>query len=128
MKILGQRHLTKLKKKNKGNIKLFKAIDKLTEDLLKARWKNKKEVLKARVDADCVHNDGFYFFDINVHRTFILIEYQPAGVKEVDENGDEIDLGVANILWVGTHDDYERVFNNEKVTIEKWLRSQGYIE
>ena len=77
MKILGLKHLTKLKKKNKGNVKLVKAVNELISDFKKSRWKNKEEVLAARVDADCVHNDGFYFFDINIHRTITLIEYSP---------------------------------------------------
>lgn len=120
MKILGKKHFIKLKKKNKGNLKLNKAIDKLISDLENAKWKNKDEVLKARGDADCVHKEGFYFFDLNIHRSLILIEYQPV---EADE-----DEGVANIIWVGSHEDYMRVFKNNKDTIEKWLRAQGLIE
>jgi len=65
-------------------------------------------------DADCIHNDGFYFFNISIHRSLILIE--------LDEEGE------ATILWVGSHDEYERTFKNNKSTIEKWLRKNEYIE
>jgi len=41
---------------------------------------------------------------------------------EFDENGD------VTIVWVGTHQEYETTFKNNKNTIEKWLRSNGYIE
>ena len=77
--------------------------------------KNKLEKLNAlRPDADCVHEDGFYFFDIHVHRTLILIEF--------DENGE------ATVVWVGTHQEYERVFKNNKNTIRRWLRANEYID
>jgi|SRR5690606_1316330 len=124
MKVLGLRHLTKLKKKNKGNSKLVKAIDNLTEDLEKAKWKNRDEVLHAREDADCIHSDGFYFFNINIHRAMILIVH----TADDSENQNEEGSGLANIVWVGSHDDYNRVFKNNKGTINKWLRDQGLIE
>ena len=124
MKLLGIRHFTRLKKKNRGNTKLVKAIDKLIDDLKRAQWSNKDEVLSDRSDADCIHSDGFYFFNINIHKTMILIEYS----LESSNNNSEEDTGVANILWVGSHDDYERVFKNNKSTINKWLRDQGLID
>lgn len=65
-------------------------------------------------DADRVHTDGFYFFDINIHRTLILIEFD--------------DDGEATIIWAGTHQEYESTFKNNKPTIEKWLRNKGYIK
>ncbi len=55
----------------------------------------------------------FIFFNINIHRTLVLIE--------LDENGE------ATIVWVGTHQEYETTFKNNKNTIEKWLRNNGYI-
>jgi hypothetical protein len=61
-----------------------------------------------------VHVDGFYFFDIHIHRTLILVE--------IDEEGE------ATIVWAGTHQEYETTFKNNKSTIEKWLRKNGYIE
>jgi hypothetical protein len=67
-----------------------------------------------RNDADCVHNDGFYFFDIHIHRTLILIE--------LNEDGE------ATIVWAGSHQEYEEIFKNNKLVVEKWLRKKGYIE
>lgn len=111
MEIIGVKHLEKLKRKNSGNSLLANAIDKLLNDLKQSNWKNKLDIIKQRPDADCIYND-FYFFDINVHRTFILIEF------EDDE---------ATIVWCGSHDEYENTFKNNKSTIKKWLKAKGYI-
>lgn len=113
MRLLGKSKILKLKKKNAGNKKLCDAIDILISDLEKFR-PDEQNIYEIRKDADCVHNDGFYFFNINIHRTLILIEF--------DEDGE------ATIVWVGTHKQYETTFKNNKKTIEKWLRSKGYIE
>lgn len=113
MRLLGKSKILKLKKKNIGNKKLCTAIDELISDL-EAFEPDKESINDIRKDADCVHRDGFYFFDINIHRTLVLIE--------LDENGE------ATIVWVGTHQEYETTFKNNKATIEKWLRSNGYIE
>lgn len=112
MRILGKSRLLKLKKKNKGNQKLCTEIDRLIQDLESMNLME-KSISDVRPDADCVHNDGFWFFDINVHRTLILIEF--------DEEGE------ATIVWGGTHQEYESIFRNNKSTIEKWLRNKGYI-
>lgn len=61
-----------------------------------------------------MHSNGFYFFDINIHRILILIE--------LDDDGE------ATIVWAGTHQEYEAIFKNNKLTIEKWLRKRGYIK
>lgn len=127
MRILGIRYIKKLKKKNKGNLKLTKAIDELIGELQNAKWKNKQEVLAEMNNrADCVHNDGFYFFDINIHRTMVLIEYcEP----EINKDGEEtISEGIAEILWVGSHNEYIRIFKNNKNSINVWLKSRGLIE
>lgn len=113
MELLRKNKLIKLKKKNLDNVKLIRAIDKLINDIEKSEWKTKTDILKDRNDADCVHKDGFYFFDINVHRTMILIAF---GDYE------------AIVLWVGTHDEYETTFKNNKKSIETWLRNQGLIK
>jgi len=113
VEITGKKILTKLKAKNGGNQKLGKAIDKLLYDL-EAFDPQQTSLSDVRKDADCVHSDGFYFFDIAVHRAFILVD--------LDEDGE------ATIIWAGSHDEYERTFKNNKSTIEKWLRSKGYIE
>lgn len=63
MRIIGKSKLLKLKKKNIGNIKLCEAIDDLLSDLEKFE-PSEQNIKDVRKDADCVHNDGFYFFDI----------------------------------------------------------------
>ena len=118
MELLRKDRLLKLKRKNLGNVQLTKAIDAIIEDIEKASWKSKQEIKDNRPDADCVHNDGFYFFNISIHRTMILLEFDP----------DEEDENQATVIWVGSHDEYEGTFKNNKGTIEKWLRGQGYIQ
>lgn len=113
MRILGKKTILKLKKKNIGNKKLGSEIDKLITDL-ETFNPSEKSLNDIRSDADCVHSDGFYFFDINVHRTLIVIELD--------------DEGEATIVWAGTHQEYEVTFKNNKLTIEKWLRKNGHIE
>lgn len=113
MRIVGKKTILKVKKKNIGNKKLCDEIDKLITDLENFN-PNENNLDDIRNDADCVHTDGFYFFDINIHRTLILIEF--------DDNGE------ATIVWAGTHQEYEKIFKNNKLTIEKWLRKNGYIE
>lgn len=117
MKLVGLKYLTKLKKKNIGNVKLVKAVDKLIADVKEA--KRGDDLIRKRDDADCIHSDGFYFFDINIHRTMILLEYIE------DEENDNMDI--ANVIWVGSHDEYERTFKNNKKTIHRWLKDNGYI-
>ena len=114
MDIIGIKHLEKLKRKNKGNNLLINAIDVLITDLEINNWRTKTEILLVRPDADCVHSDGFYFFDINIHRTLILIAF-----------GDD---GEATIVWCGSHDEYENTFGNSKNTIRKWLKLKELID
>jgi hypothetical protein len=113
MRILGKKIILKIKKKNIGNNKLCNEIDRLITDLERF-FPGEESLIDIRSDADCVHNDGYYFFDINMHRTLILIELDNAGE--------------ATILWAGTHKEYEAIFKNNKLTIEKWLRKKGHIE
>ncbi len=113
MRIIGKKTILKIKKKNIGNKKLCDEIDKLIIDLERFN-SNENTIDEIRNDADCVHNDGFYFFNINIHRTLILIEF--------DNDGE------ATIVWAGTHQEYESTFKNNKATIEKWLRKNNYIE
>jgi hypothetical protein len=113
MRVVGKKTLFKLKRKNIGNRGLCDAIDKLICDL--ESFDPKKNALKdVRDDADSVHQDGFYFFDIHIHRTMILIEIE--------------DAGEATVIWAGSHQEYERTFKNNKSTIVKWLRANEYIE
>lgn len=112
MRLINKKALEKFKRKNRGNFPLSKAIDKLIEDFEENDWSTPAELNQTRPDADCVHSDGFYFFNINVHRTMVLIEF----------DDDE-----ASIVWVGTHQEYEIAFKNNKSTIRKWLNSNDWI-
>jgi mRNA interferase HigB len=78
-----------------------------------SNWENEEELKSVRPDADCVHSDGFYFFNLTIHRTLILIEFD-----EEDE---------ATVVWTGAHQEYETTFRNNKNTIKKWLRANEYI-
>jgi len=111
MEITGIGKLIKLKRKNKGNIPLVKAIDQLLKDLEEAEWANQSQIIELRPDADLVY-EGFYFFDIHIHRTFICVEFED---------------GEAIIVWCGTHDEYETTFKNNKNTIRKWLKNNEWI-
>ena len=113
MKLLRKDKLLKLKKKNHGNLKLTKAIDKLIEDIESSEWKDKLQVIESRPDADRVHSEDFFFFDINIHRTLTLIGFNEE---------------YAEILWVGNHDEYDSTFKGNKKTIETWLRNHGKIK
>jgi mRNA interferase HigB len=112
MRLINRKILEKLKRKNKGNIALTKAIDKLIKDINDNDWKNQSEIYSTRTDADNVHSDGFYFFKIHIHRTMILVEFQD---------------NEATVVWVGTHQEYETIFKNNRNTIRKWLKSNEWI-
>jgi len=113
MEIIGKVKLEKLRRKNKGNTLLSSAIDVLINELENGEYANQEQLKQVRPDADLVHNDGFYFFNISVHRVMILIEFE--------------DTGEATIIWCGSHDDYQRTFKDNKNTIKKWLSNQGLI-
>ena len=112
MELLRINKLKKLKNKNRGNIQLIKAIDKLISDIENAKWTKQTDIKETRPDADCVHSNGFYFFDLNVHRTMILVVFED---------------NEATVIWTGTHDEYDKTFKGNKKTIEKWLRIQKLI-
>ncbi len=76
LELLQKSILLKLKKKNRGNTKLVKAISQLIDDIEEAEWNDHHELKLDRSDADCVHNDGFYFFDINIHRTMVWVVFE----------------------------------------------------
>lgn len=91
---------------------MTKAIDQLIKDIDENNWKNQTELNQTRKDADKVHSDGFYFFNINIHRTMILIEF--------DDNE-------ATVVWAGSHKEYDTIFKNNRNTIKKWLKSNDWI-
>ena len=112
MRVVGKKLLIKLKRKNIGNSRLSNAIDDLIEILESNNFSSFEELKMIRKDADKVHADGFCFFNLNVHRTMILVEF---------------DIEEATIVWGGTHDEYESTFKNNKDSIERWLKSNGWI-
>lgn len=114
MNITNKWILQKLRKKNIGNVKLRKAIDKLLDDLANMEVTSPNELISKRPDADCVYGGSHYFFNINIHRTMILIEFEP-------ENE-------ATIIWAGSHDEYELTFKNNRNVIKKWLIDNRWIK
>ncbi len=113
MELLRKDKLLKLKKKNLGNKLFIKAIDKLIDDIENAEWRTKFDVISDRPDADRIHGDDFFFFDIHIHRSMIMIVFQD---------------NEAEVLWVGSHDEYDKTFKGNKYTIETWIRNQGKIK
>lgn len=111
--VVNKKLLVKLKRKNRGNSLLLAAVDALIQDLESGSFRNQAELFAIRPDADCVHSDGFYFFDLHVHRTLVLVEF--------DEEGE------ITIVWCGSHDEYETTFKNNKNTIRKWLKDREWI-
>ena len=95
MRLLGRPKLEKLKKKRKGDRKLLDSIGQLIVDLESFGGEDWHSLKQLRPDADRVHNEGFYFFDIVSFRVLTLIEF---------------DEQMAEVIWVGGHDDYERTF------------------
>ena len=55
-----------------GNTLLIQSIDQLVDDLENKDCTNQQQLKNIRPDADLVHNDGFYLFNIQVHRVMIL--------------------------------------------------------
>lgn len=114
MNIINKHILGKLIKKNRGNSKLLKAVNLLIKEIESSNWQTPQEIIDNRPDADCVYGGQFYFFNINIHRTLILIEFE--------ENGE------ATIVWAGNHDEYELTFKNNRNVIKKWLRDNNWIK
>jgi mRNA interferase HigB len=113
LKIINKHILGKLIRKNRGNSKLEKDVQQLISDIEDNNWKNPLDLTENRPDTDCVYGGEFYFFNINIHRTLIMIEFE--------ENGE------ATIVWAGSHDDYELTFKNNRNVIKKWLRDNNWI-
>ena len=114
MNIVNKNILIKLLRKNRGNAKLIRSVNQLIQDIEENSWLNPHDIIKLRPDADCVYGGEFYFFDNNIHRTLILIEFET--------NGE------ATIVWAGNHDEYELIFKNNKNVIKKWLRDNNWIK
>lgn len=114
MEIINKHILVKLIRKNRGNTKLLKSVKLLIEQIENSNWKTPNQLTENRPDADCVYGGEFYFFNINVHRTLILIEFE--------------EEGEATIAWAGSHDDYELIFKNNRNAIKKWLKINNWIK
>lgn len=112
MVIHNKTKLTELKRKNLGNKRLIQAVNQLIEDLEDGSITTIDELIKIRKDADRVHSQGFYFFDLHIHRTLVLIQ---------------LIEGNATIVWAGTHQEYSKTFKNNTNTIEKWLRKKALL-
>ncbi len=112
MRLTNKKALEKFKRKHKGNKLLALAIEKLVHDIETNHWKSQIELQTIRSDADCVHSDGFYFFNISMFRTMVLIEFYEQE---------------ASVVWCGNHKDYELTFRNNKRTIKNWLSSRNWI-
>ena len=112
MRLANQKLLIKHLRKNKGNKHLEAAIRKLVKDFEANEWKSPKKLLESRNDADRVHPDGFYFFNLGDHRTMILIEFSD---------------NESTVVWCGDHDSYVSTFKNNKNTVRKWLKSKNWI-
>jgi hypothetical protein len=91
MKLIGENKLLKMEVKNSVKLRLVHEIDKLIFDIEKNDWQNETELRGARNDADFVHEDGCYFFNILGHSIMILIEF------DVD--------GEAAVVWAGNDHD-----------------------
>ncbi len=113
MRIINKHILGKLIRKNQGNSKLVKAVQRLISEIEDSNWETQHDLTAKRPDADCVYGGEFYFFNINIHRTLILVEFE--------ENGE------ATIVWAGSHDYYEQTFKNNRNLIKKWLRDNNWI-
>ena len=76
MRLINKKSILKFKGKNKGNVLLTFEINQLLHDIENKSWMNQLELKLDRPDADLVHSDGFYFFNIHIYRTLILLEFE----------------------------------------------------
>lgn len=112
MRLINRKLLVKLKVKNQGNRLLLVAIDGLIKDICTNSWRDQIELRQTRPDADRVHSDGFFFFDLTTFRVMMLLEFSE---------------GEVTVVWAGSHQEYERVFRNNKKRIKTWLKSNEWI-
>lgn len=113
MLVVGKKHCQKVKRKNIGNQKLHSEINELISILESNEIINAIQLKELRRDTDCVHSDGFYFFDISTYRLLALIEFEEGGVT---------------IIWIGNHQKYESIFKNNKKSIRSWLKTKNWID
>lgn len=75
MKLIGKRKLTKLARKNSGNVKLLKCIKSFEKEVIEGVWTSQQELGSSTVKFDSVHPEGFYIADINIHRAMVAITF-----------------------------------------------------
>lgn len=112
MRLIGKQKLEKYKRKKRGERTLTENIDRLIADIESSSCKDPIELKGVRPDADCVHSDGFYYFNIDQDRTMIMIEF---------------DDQEATVVWVGNHKEYTSIFKNNKNSVRKWLKKNSWI-
>jgi len=113
MEVIGKKIILKIRAKKKGNIKLLRAVDQLIKELESLQIASFDDLKGIKGHFEKVHNDGFYFVDLHIHRALLLIK--------ISENE-------AKVIWVGDHDEYVRTFKNNKNSIEKWLKSNNLLQ
>lgn len=113
MRLIGKSKLEKYKRKHRGNARLLKSIDDLIALIESSTEVSSHIIFKQGFKWDCVHNDGFYFVNLESHRALMLLEFESDGI--------------ASLVWFGNHKEYEKTFWNNKSTIHSWLRSHEYI-
>ena len=139
MKLIGKRKLIKFARKNRGNVILQKSIRLFQKEVSDSVWTSQQDLGSSAITFDSVHSGGFYIADISIHRAMVAITFintnelkccdKLKSSKDESETieGKKNEFGEVNVLWVGTHDEYELIFGNNKSVIEKWLRSHGHI-
>ncbi|QRR03560.1 type II toxin-antitoxin system HigB family toxin [Dyadobacter sandarakinus] len=110
MNVEGKDILFRFLKKNRGDSRLVDAATQLIKDLEEAEVKSLDHLYKLRNGVDKVHNDGFYFFDVNLHRALILVRFF---------------ADRAIIVWFGSHKQYMSTFKNNKNSIENGSEKTG---
>lgn len=84
MKLIGKRKLKKLEAKNRGNVKLQKAIKSFELEVKENIWLTQQELESSIIRFDAVHSNGFYIADINIHRAMVAITFVDlAEIKEL---------------------------------------------
>jgi mRNA-degrading endonuclease HigB of HigAB toxin-antitoxin module len=108
MQLTGVKALDKF---TRNNATLKKAVDEFIQKVLAADWENDADVKVTFPDADRIFTEVYIFNLTRSDRTLAMVYFSE---------------GELEIVWVGNHQDYERKLKNNKNTIRKFLRDQGY--
>jgi mRNA-degrading endonuclease HigB of HigAB toxin-antitoxin module len=107
MYVIGKKVVFKYTKKDKN---LLNEFNKCITAIEKSVWKNGQDVKNTFNDVDHI-GENIYIFNIKSSRSLLLIYF--------DENEIEI-------VWAGSHNNYEKLFKNNKSAILKYLKAKGY--